>query len=386
MKRCLVLLCAFIVALSLAGPANAEVIGTLAGYLNPHDRVQDQLQGKICNDNPALSPTRCTPIPYENFSPLIFQDIEDGVAHLDAFLAAQTQPVEIFAYSLGAIVAYTWIERHMNDPNAPAPGDIDFIVIGNPASTIGGVDTVLNIGAPSPDITGTQWDVIQIRRQYELFTDFPNNPASPYYFFAVINAVSGQYLHDYSHVDPNDPAFVVYQSGNITDKLLPTDLLPMYEWLRWTGPLAMWLDDVTRPNIEDAYIRPVEVPDPSTVTGLTMVDTTATVVTTQEVTSSVTSTVSPTTSLQKTPPRGTTPPKKVRASASAHKTAPSSSSSTTGTTTPKSGSTHKVHTPSAASAKPTSGSQTKKESSASVTTHRSASASTKKANGVARSR
>lgn len=256
MKRFLLaIMC--VLALVLAPSANALTVATVAGYAQPHNAVQDQLQGQICNDNPNLSANKCTPVVYDNLSVFVYEAIQQGANNLNAFLATSPKPTLVFAYSEGAIAALTYIEQHMNDPNRPANSDVSFIVIGNPSRNSGGIDKFFQ-GTPYADITGTPWKVTDIGRQYELWTDFPNNTSSPYFFLAVSNAIQGAYLHDYTQVDPNDPDMVVWTVGNITYKLLPTDLLPMYEWLRWTGPFAQWLDSQTRWKIEDAYLDGVD--------------------------------------------------------------------------------------------------------------------------------
>jgi hypothetical protein len=246
-------------AILTCSTASADTVGTLAGYNQPQDTVGDQLQGQACNASPDLSPNTCTPILYNN-TIASQSSIDDGAAALDAWLDTQTQSVAptdhitVFCYSMGCMSAYTWISQHINDPNSPSRDQVSFTVIGNPARNDGGIDPI--------DITGTQYSVTDIGRQYELWTDFPNNPSSPYYLLAVANALVGATsLHDYTQVDPNDP-MVVWQSGNITYKLLPTDYVP----LSGGDPT---LDNQLRPLIESAYARTVPIPDPTPDTTVT---------------------------------------------------------------------------------------------------------------------
>lgn len=230
----------------LAPTAFADTVGTLAGFNQPPDTVQDQLQGQVCNDNSALSPNRCTSLVYENFNADMVAGVTSGVQTLDEFLSS-TDHVTVFAYSEGAVVASQWLAAHPD-----ASGDT-FILIGSPARGDGGVIPI--------DISTTQEQVVDIGRQYEFWTDQPNNLSSPYYLLAVLNTLAGAVtLHDYTQVDPNDPSMVVWQDGNITYKLLPTGTLPL---IAWTGDMAPALDDQLRPLIEDAYIRSVPIPDPT---------------------------------------------------------------------------------------------------------------------------
>jgi hypothetical protein len=251
--------------------ASADTVGTLAGYNQPQDTVGDQLQGHACNASPDLSPNTCTPILYNN-TVAGQSSIDDGAAALNAWLGTQTQTqsvaptdhITVFCYSMGCMSAYTWISQHINDANAPSPDQVSFIAIGNPATNDNGVDQI--------DVTGTQYSVTSIQRQYELWTDFPNNMASPYYLLAVANALVGATsLHDYTQVDPNDPSMVTWTDGRIEYRLLPTDYVP----LSFGDPA---IDNQLRPLIEDAYNRPVPVPDPTPDTTVTTAVVTAPVI------------------------------------------------------------------------------------------------------------
>ena len=139
---------------------------------------------------------------------------------LDTAINSTSGSIIVFAYSNGAQVAQQWLAQFANEPSAPSPADLTFVLIGNPTRADGGVD------APSggPVWPQSQYQVLDIAREYDWAADYPNNPSSPYYLLAVLNVFAGFFtIHaDYTNVNINDPANAVWTVGNTTYVLVPT--------------------------------------------------------------------------------------------------------------------------------------------------------------------
>ena len=163
----------------------------------------------------------------------------------------------MFGYSNGAMVAEQWLKQHLTDPNRPSSAVLSFVVMGNPTRAFGGSGAFHGEVWPTSD-----YQVIDVARQYDGPADYPNNPASPYYFLALRNAhrgfISG--LHDYRLVNIDDPANAVWTSadGNITYVLAPTQYVPILGEV--FAPLFPARNAELKAQIETAYIRLVPFP------------------------------------------------------------------------------------------------------------------------------
>ena len=214
------------------------------------------LQGKLC---PASKP--CTTVPYD---PLVVVDVpgvpvinlETNIAELNEYIETPTIPGQkiVFAYSGGARDAYGWMQEHANDPSAPSANDLSFVLIGNPTRKYGGIESVL--GGPVMDPTTEPYKVLDVTQQYDLISDFPQNPFN---MLAVANAVAGfVYLHlDYADVNVDDPNNYVWTEGNVTYVYVPTENLPLLEPLRQDGMgwLADALNAPLKAIVEQGYDR-----------------------------------------------------------------------------------------------------------------------------------
>ncbi len=243
-----------VVGVPTAGAAVSDLIHRPATVLSIsplENDMHDQLQGVVCQ-----FPNTCTTVPYFAFITLL------GVPALQnaitATLATQPPPtnVIVFGYSNGAMVAEQWLKQHLTDPNRPSSAVLSFVVMGNPTRAFGGSGAFHGEVWPTSD-----YQVIDVARQYDGPADYPNNPASPYYFLALRNAhrgfISG--LHDYRLVNIDDPANAVWTSadGNITYVLAPTQYVPI---LGVFAPLFPARNAELKAQIETAYIRPVPFP------------------------------------------------------------------------------------------------------------------------------
>ena len=106
--------------------------------------------------------------------------------------------------------------------------------------------------------TNTNFKTVDVTRQYDGWSDFPNNPLNP---FATANAIAGiQYLHsDYQSVGLGD---ALYQGsyGDTDYYMIPSRRLPLLMPLDQAGvpsPLVTMLDAPTRVLVEAGYDRTV---------------------------------------------------------------------------------------------------------------------------------
>lgn len=170
----------------------------------------------------------CVPVNWPFLVPL-------GVPILDTAIKSTSGSIVVFGFSEGTQVVEQWVIQHANDLNAPSSANLIFVVIGNSSRAYGGS---LNSGTGSFGEVWPQsrYKVFDIAREYDFAADFPNNPSSPYFLLAVINALaSGLGTHDYSGINLNDPANTVWTVGNITYVLAPTQHLPLVDGLRVLG-------------------------------------------------------------------------------------------------------------------------------------------------------
>ncbi|HEY7054447.1 MAG TPA: PE-PPE domain-containing protein [Mycobacterium sp.] len=243
-----------VVATPTAGAAVTDLIARPATVLSVsplEDDMHDKLRGAVCQ-----TPNTCTTVPYFAFITV------RGVAALQNALTTTptTQPpptnIIVFGYSNGAMVAEQWLKQHLTDPNVPSSAVLSLVVMGNPTRAGSGSGALHGEVWPQSD-----YQVIDVARQYDGPADFPNNPTSRYYLLAIRNAHAGFIggLHDYTNVNINDPANAVWTSpdGNITYVLVPTQYVPI---LGVFAPLFPALNAKRKAEIETAYIRPVPFP------------------------------------------------------------------------------------------------------------------------------
>ena len=188
--------------------------------------TQKQLGGTLCP---------CVKVPYP----------ADGL-HNDAGVAALADaPLRsgdtVLGFSLGSQVISAYLAQH-----TPPPG-VRFVLLGD---TFAQNDKFVAAGQGIPaDIANK---VILVARQYDGWSDYPTNTASPNYELAMQNARAGAAtIHDYVDARLDDPANVVTTRGNITSVLIPTQHLP----------LNNGVDAEQRPLIDSAYDRPGPTPE-----------------------------------------------------------------------------------------------------------------------------
>ncbi|MBI5336262.1 MAG: PE-PPE domain-containing protein [Mycolicibacterium rufum] len=189
----------------------------------------------------------CDPLAYPYLERKVGADILQDALTLEP----AAEPVVVFGYSQGARVVTQWLEEHAGTEGAPSPDRLSFMLIGNPDRRHGGAHAPL--GQITPD---TEYDVIDVSRQYDRASDLPDNPFN---LLAFLNASAGLrdiHIH-YEDVDIYDPANYVWKEGNITYVFVPTENIPLLDPLRRLGltDLADKLNGPLKAKIEEAYDR-----------------------------------------------------------------------------------------------------------------------------------
>ena len=193
------------------------------------------------------------------------QSVGQGVVNLNQAINAQPagESLVVFGYSQSARIA------SIQKGNLAAAGStlpVSFVLIGNPNRPNGGIlERFEGLQIPLAGITfdgatptDTTFKTVDVTRQYDGWSDFPNNPLNP---FATANAIAGiQYLHsDYQSVGLGD---ALYQGsyGDTDYYMIPSQRLPLLMPLDQAGvpsPLVTMLDAPTRVLVEAGYDRTV---------------------------------------------------------------------------------------------------------------------------------
>lgn len=198
--------------------------------------MEDELQGTLCS-----APNNCQRVDQFLWDP-------SGLATIDATIDATPGTKVVFSYSEGARSVTRWLNKHAGDADAPSPDELSFVMIGNPTRRYGGSD--------SDVMPETQYQVIDITRQYDMASDFPDNPLN---LIALLNSLAAfTVIHtDYENVDMYDDANIVWKEGNITYVFVPTENLPLLEPLRNLGltSLADALNEPLKKIVERGYDR-----------------------------------------------------------------------------------------------------------------------------------
>lgn len=210
--------------------------------------MEDELQGRVCQ-----APNNCVQIDQSLWDPR-------GLAIIDATIDATAGTKVVFSYSEGARSVTDWLAEHADDPDAPPPGELSFVLIGNPTRAHG--------GSGRDVMPQTQYQVIDISRQYDPASDFPDHPLN---VLALLNTLAAfTVIHtDYENVDMYDPANIVWTEGNTTYVFVPTENLPLLEPLRRLGltdladALNGPLKDIVERGYDRSYLPTEEVEEPA---------------------------------------------------------------------------------------------------------------------------
>jgi PE-PPE domain len=197
--------------------------------------------------------------------------VAQGVTNLDHAINAQPAGTQIviFGYSQSARIA------SIQKANLAAAGStlpVAFVLIGNPNRPNGGIlqrfegleIPILGVTFDGATPTDTNFQTVDITRQYDGWSDFPNNPLNP---FATANAVAGiHYLHgDYQSVGLGN---ALYQGsyGDTQYYMIPSNRLPLLMPLAELGvpdPVLTILDAPARVLVETGYDRTISPGQPT---------------------------------------------------------------------------------------------------------------------------
>ncbi len=207
------------------------------------------------------------------------QSVQVGVADLEAAMAKhRNDHLVIFGYSQGAGVAN--VEKRKLAEQYPAgttAPDIDFVLVGDPNLPNGGLMArfpglyipILDFSFNGPAPTDTQFDTVEITRQYDGFTDFPLYPLN---LVADLNAVLGiVYVHFYLFdvsLPPDPKTSPAYQGthGDTSYYFFETQDLPLFAPLRIVGvpePVIDVVEPFFREVVELGYDRSIPPWEPT---------------------------------------------------------------------------------------------------------------------------
>ena len=184
----------------------------------------------------------------------------------------------IYGYSQGAIVANRekrkLAEQYPAGTKAP---DIDFVLGGDRNLPNGGVAArfpglyipILDLSFNGPEPTDTQFDTVEINRQYDGVADFPLYPLN---VISLLNAVLGAfYVHLYGFdvslaADPTKSPPTRAQHGDTSYYFFETEDLPLFAPLRTLGvpePVIDVVEPFFRVIVELGYDRSIPPWEPT---------------------------------------------------------------------------------------------------------------------------
>ena len=208
------------------------------------------------------------------------QSLQAGVADLEAAMATNgNDHLVIFGWSQGAGVANAEKRKLAEQyPWGTAAPDIDFVLLGDPNLPNGGIASrfaglyipILDFSFNGPAATDTQFDTVEINRQYDGFADFPLYPLN---LVADLNAVMGiVFVHTEMFnvsLPADDPTTSpAYQGthGDTSYYFFQTDDLPLFAPLRIVGvpePVIDVVEPFFREVVELGYDRSIPPGEPT---------------------------------------------------------------------------------------------------------------------------
>ena len=204
--------------------------------------------------------------------------VRGGVTNLeDAIAAHPNEALVIYGYSQGAVIANIekgkLAEQYPEGTEAP---DIDFALSGDPNLPNGGIASrfpglyvpILDVSFNGPAPTDTQFDTVEILRQYDGASDFPLYPLN---LVSTANVLLGAlYVHPYdlepSLADPGTPPPIHTKTGDTDYYYFETEDLPLFAPLRMIGvpePLIDVVEPVVKVIVELGYDRTIPPGEPT---------------------------------------------------------------------------------------------------------------------------
>lgn len=252
------------IAIITAVPATAGTTLYVGGTGSPGTPTQSQMTW-LQNDVYSGRDDTLVGVGYPASPILMDRSIAMGARQLDGAVSTTEGPKSVVGVSQGSLVLHEEERRLMALPESerPAPGELRFVYIADPARPSGGITNRLPGGVRIPGIglsrpaplVETPYETVYVTREYDGIADFPDRPLN---LLATANAVMGAvYLHSHYDVDLSDvPAGNVTEKtndegGKTTSYLVPTDELPLTKPLRQLGVDRRIVDEI------DTHLRPV---------------------------------------------------------------------------------------------------------------------------------
>ncbi|GFG48602.1 PE-PPE domain-containing protein [Mycolicibacterium agri] len=203
-------------------------------------------------------------------APVVDDAVEIGRRDLDEKIRRSLEngetTVVIAGLSQGTLVINRELAYLADDPHAPPPGSLTFVMFSSPE--IGLANIYLPVGTTLPiinytvhDLADSQYDVSVVYHQYEFWSDFPDRPWN---LLAVVNSFfSMAYYHNNTAMSLPDDAVVVSSRtnemrGTTTTYMIPSDTVPMLKPLQQLGVPARvvdWINAGLKPAIDSGYSR-----------------------------------------------------------------------------------------------------------------------------------
>jgi PE-PPE domain len=174
----------------------------------------------------------------------------------------KSNKVVVFGYSQGASVVSQTANALAHQPNPPRSDQVSFVLLGNPDSPNGGLNTRFQIpGAPPLTLmgvtynqapTGTQYPTTVYNQEYDAAGDFPQYPLN---FVSDLNATLGFFTQHIGYLDLtpqqiNSAVKLATTGGNTTYYMVPTANLPLLAPVRLIPLIGNPLADLLQPDLK----------------------------------------------------------------------------------------------------------------------------------------
>lgn len=234
----------------IAPPGESTVFTLEPLNYNRNVATPGVMRGAMCRN-----PARCVQVPTEAaLDPTHVKGdltengpISRGAATLDEYLNAASGPGMVLGFSQGGQIGAFWLNNYA--AASPVDRDTRFVFVGSPANTYGVSWT--------PKIpTDSEFHITEVWHQYDGWADWPAKLRP----LAVANAIAGMFVQHtrYPEYDADDPSIIAWDIGNVSYRMMPTDVLPLLHPVHALGltTLARELSAFLQPFVEAAYERP----------------------------------------------------------------------------------------------------------------------------------
>jgi diacyltrehalose acyltransferase len=254
-------------------PGLSSIVGQLDAPTTTSTTTSTLLQGYFGSD-PVVTvsyPASFWPLSGLN-SPTLGSSVATGTTNLATAIGNQgNNETIVVGISQGTLVADAEQAQLRNDPNAPPPNQLTFVMIGDPDRGNGAFSVLFPAGTFIPILNfvvqrpvASQYNTIVVANQYDGVGDFPDRPWD---LVAVVNALlGGLFIHpgesitdNLAAVPPQDITVTTNPNGTTTTTyFVPAQQLPLTEPLTDLGVpgwITSALDKILTPVIDAGYSR-----------------------------------------------------------------------------------------------------------------------------------